>query len=330
MRTSPPLRNIAAACLVGLSIASRAEPANLEQAKAAFEMPAPPQGVTAESDPVWRLGRSLFFEPRLSRSGAISCATCHLIVHAWSDDHARSSDDAGHELANKTPTLFGVSGLPRLGWTGRFRDTAAVTTFAITSPTNMAQPLASAVARLRDEASYVAGFHDAFGTDPAGDTMVRALVAFVGSIEPIASPFDRWVAGDENAMPPEARRGFVLFVGKAGCSACHAGPMFTDGSFHDIGSSADDLGRGGLFKTSLKLQHAFKTPSLRGVADRAPYMHDGSRPSLEAVIDLYDRGGIERTSRADEIKPLHLSAEEKAELVAFLKTLSGETRFVRR
>ena len=127
--------------------------------------------------------------------------------------------------------------------------------------------------------------------------------------------------------PPDAKRGFAIFVGKGACSTCHAGPSFTDGSFHDIGSNIEDLGRGGIFKTSLKLQHAFKTPSLRGVADRAPYMHDGGRATLEDVVELYDRGGIERASRADEIKPLHLSAVEKADLVAFLKTLSGETRF---
>ena len=205
---------------------------------------------------------------------------------------------------------------------------AAVTTFAISSPTNMAQPLASAAARLSDKPGYAAAFHGAFGTDNAdGQKIVRALVVFVRSIDAAEAPFDRWIGGDENAMSPNAKRGFAVFVGKGGCSACHAGPSFTDGSFHDIGSSTNDLGRGEFFKTSVKLQHAFKTPSLRGVAERAPYMHDGDRATLDDVVELYDRGGVERPSRADEIKPLHLSASEKADLVAFLKSLSGETRF---
>ena len=134
--------------------------------------------------------------------------------------------------------------------------------------------------------------------------------------------------GTRGAIGADAKRGFAIFTGKGRCAECHSSASFTDGSFHDVGASVDDPGRGKLFKTSVKLQHAFKTPSLRDIADRAPYMHDGSRATLDEVIDLYDRGGIERPSRADVIRPLHLSPGEKADLLAFLKTLSGETRFV--
>ena len=330
MRKMAGWRNLLVACMVALPVVGiHADEDAIERAKAAFRSPAAPGADDgAEKDPVWRLGRRLFFEPALSASGRVSCATCHRADHAWSDDRALSVGDAGRNLASRTPTLFGTGRLDRLGWTGRFRDMAAVTTFAISSPTNMAQSLASAAARLRDKPDDAAAFHDAFGAgDPDGDTIVRALDVFVSSIAAAAAPFDRWIGGDESAVAPDAKRGFAVFVGRGGCSACHAGPAFTDGSFHDIGSSTDDLGRGAIFKTSSKLQYAFKTPSLRGVADRAPYMHDGGRATLADVVDLYDRGGIERPSRADEIKPLHLSAEEKADLIAFLKTLSGETRF---
>ena len=322
-------RSFVFSCLVVMSaMVARADEAAVEKAKASFRVPAPSSAVAPDSDPVWRLGRSLFFEPSLSASGHIACVTCHAIDHAWSDGRAHDVGDAGRDLASRTPTLLGIGKLHRFGWTGRFRDMAAVTTFAISSPTNMAQPLASAAARLRDKPDYVAAFREAYGAgDPDGGKIVHALTVFVGSIEATGTPFDHWIDGDENAVSSNAKRGFAVFVGKGGCSACHAGPSLTDGSFHDIGSSTDDLGRGALFKTSLKLQHAFKTPSLRGVSERAPYMHDGSRATLEDVVDLYDRGGIERPSRADEIKPLHLSGEEKADLVAFLKTLSGETRF---
>ncbi len=325
-----PWRGLAV-CLIAVSaLGARADDATFEKAKTSFRRPAPSQNVAtaADGDPVWRLGRRLFFEPALSASGQVACATCHAVEHAWSDGRAHSIGDAGRDLASRTPTLFGAARLERFGWTGRFRDMAAVTTFAISSPTNMAQPLASAAARLRDNPDYAAAFRDAFGAgDPDGGRIVRALTVFVSSIEATGAPFDRWTGGDENAISSDAKRGFAVFIGKGGCSACHAGPSFTDGSFHDIGSSADDLGRGAIFKTSMKLQYAFKTPSLRGVAERAPYMHDGGRATLEDVVELYDRGGIERASRADEIKALHLSAEEKTDLVAFLKTLSGETRF---
>ena len=322
-------RTLALICLVGLSaVAAHADDAPIEKAKASFRRPAPiHDAISVESDPVWRLGRDLFYEPALSANEHIACATCHAADHAWSDGRAHSLGDAGRPLAARTPTLFGTGGLDRFGWTGRFHDMAAVITFAITSPTNMAQPLDAVAVRLRRDPAYAAAFHDAFGGEPDGDTIVRALATYVKSIEAGPDPFDRWIAGDETAATPASRRGFALFVGKGGCSACHSGPPLTDGSFHDIGTSTDDLGRGRLFKTSVKLQHAFKTPSLRGVADRAPYMHDGSCATLEDVVELYDRGGIDRPSRADSIKPLHLSAEEKADLVAFLKSLSGETRF---
>ena len=302
----------------------------VDVARAAFRSTEPPLAgfKPANHDPAWRLGRSLFFEPALSASGLTTCATCHAADHAWSDGHAHSDGDAGRPLARRTPTLFGTGHLDRFGWNGRFRDLAAVTTFAITSPTNMALPLAAVVDRLRTKPDYRSAFHETFGGEPTGDTILRALAVYVRSIESVAAPFDRWISGDEDALAPAAKRGFAIFTGKGGCSACHAGPAFTDGSFHDIGSSSDDRGRGAFFKSSVKLQYAFKTPSLRGVAERAPYMHDGSRATLGDVVELYDRGGIARASRADEVKPLHLSDQDKADLVAFLKTLSGATAFV--
>ena len=143
------------------------------------------------------------------------------------------------------------------------------------------------------------------------------------------APFDRWLDGKETAISEAAKRGFDLFNGKANCAACHSGWAFTDASFHDIGSARDnDLGRGSLFPTSVALRYAFKTPTLRDVARRAPYMHDGSVPSLDVVIELYNRGGIDRPSRAEEIHPLGLTADEKADLIAFLYTLNGTSQSV--
>ncbi len=125
-----------------------------------------------------------------------------------------------------------------------------------------------------------------------------ALATFERSIVSTEAPFDRWLNGDDSAIDAAAKRGFALFNGKANCAACHSGWAFTDASFHDIGTAHDDdIGRGRLFPSSAALKYAFKTPTLRDVAHRAPYMHDGSVPTLEAVIDLYDRGGIDRPSR---------------------------------
>ncbi len=154
--------------------------------------------------------------------------------------------------------------------------------------------------------------------------MEAALATFERLIVAGRSPFDRWIAGDAAAISEAAKRGFDVFNGRGGCAGCHSGWSFTDNSFHDIGTATgSDIGRGRLMPKSVAARYAFKTPTLREIDRRAPYMHDGSVPTLEAVIDLYDKGGIERPSRSREIKVLNLDGAAKADLLAFLATLSG-------
>ena len=163
------------------------------------------------------------------------------------------------------------------------------------------------------------------GEGVSRSTVERALATYERTIVPAAAPFDRWIAGDEAAIPEAAKRGFDLFTGRAQCSGCHVTWRFTDDSFRDIGAGSDkDIGRGRLFPNSVKLQHAFKVPTLRDVARRAPYMHDGSLPDLASVIALYERGGVDRPSRDALIRPLALSGQDRADLIAFLQTLTGE------
>ncbi len=168
-------------------------------------------------------------------------------------------------------------------------------------------------------------FAAAFGTPEVTRRRVEmALATYQRTIVAGVAPFDRWIDHDDAAIGPAAKRGFALFNGQAGCAACHSGPSFTDGSFHDVGSAqGGDLGRGALFPGRVSARYAFKVPTLRDVAKRAPYMHDGSIPTLETVVELYDRGGIQRPSRSSLIRPLGLGKREKSDLVAFLRTLSG-------
>ncbi len=232
-------------------------------------------------------------------------------------------------MALRAPTLLGVASLARLGWDGKFPDLELVSFAAISGPANMNLPETEAIARLSAIPSYAQAFANAFGGDGTitRTRVEQALATYERTIAAGEAPFDRWIAGDEGAIAERAKRGFALFNGKAGCSGCHGGWAFTDGSFHDIGTAkGDDIGRGRLFPTSVKLRYAFKVPTLRDVARRAPYMHDGSVPTLEAVVALYDRGGIERPSRSALIHPLGLSEEEKADLVAFLRTLTSDPR----
>jgi cytochrome c peroxidase len=271
------------------------------------------------------LGQMLFFDPILSGSRTRACATCHSPSLSWGDGVGRAVGEGQATLALRSPTLLTIAWLPRLGWDGKFRDIESVAFGPITSPANMNSSEAAVIDRLQSIPGYGHAFKTAFGTTGITRRNIElALATFERSIKTNDTPFDRWVEGDGSAIGEPAKRGFELFNGKARCNACHSGFAFTDGSFHDIGSATDaDIGRGRLFPTSVKLRYAFKTPTLRDVARRAPYMHDGSVPTLAAVIDLYDRGGIERPSRSVHIRPLGLTPDEKANLVAFLETLTS-------
>jgi cytochrome c peroxidase len=272
------------------------------------------------------LGRMLFFDPILSGSGSRSCASCHQPGLSWSDGQARAIGEGQKPLAVRSPTLLNIAWIPILGWDGKYRNLEAMTFAPITNPANMNGNEAKLLAALAAIPGYRAAFAHAFPDGAVSRAHVeQAIATFERTIVSPPAPFDRWVAGDRHAVGAAAKRGFALFNGKAGCAECHSGWNFTDAAFYDIGDAKDDdIGRGRIFPTSQKLQHAFKTPTLRDVARRAPYMHDGSVATLEEVIDLYDRGGIDRPSRSELIKPLGLSADEKGDLLAFLKTLTSD------
>jgi cytochrome c peroxidase len=275
-----------------------------------------------------QLGRTLFFDPILSGARVRSCATCHNPALAWSDGEPRAIGENQVRLPLRSPTLLNVAWVPKLGWDGHFRDLESVAMGPITGENNMNLPEGDLINRLSAIPGYATAFDSAFGKgEITGHKIEQALATFERSIVSPDAPFDHWVHGDEAAISVAAKRGFALFNGKANCAACHSGWAFTDASFHDIGVAADDdLGRGRLFPSSVKLQHAFKTPTLRDVARRGAYMHDGSLSSLADVIDLYNRGGIDRPSRDNDIHPLGLRDRDKADLIAFLNTLNAPAK----
>ncbi len=287
------------------------------------EIPFPEGNTYSESKS--KLGQMLFFDPILSGSKSRACTSCHNPGLSWTDGLPRAIGEKQAALPVRTPTLLNVAWGGQLGWDGHFRDLEAVTFGPISAPKNMNMPEPLLITRLSAIPGYVDAFHAAFGDGPITRQKIEfALATYERSIVSNEAPFDRWIKGDEHAISEQAKRGFDLFNGKANCASCHSGWAFTDGSFHDIGvARGNDIGRGKLFPKSIKLRYAFKTPTLRDVARRAPYMHDGSIETLNSVIDLYDRGGIDRPSRADEIKPLGLTSSEKSDLIAFLQTLTG-------
>ena len=179
--------------------------------------------------------------------------------------------------------------------------------------------------RLNADASLASPLRAAFAdaTRLTEDSVAKALAAYVRSLVSPPTRFDAFIEGDAEALSASELRGFRLFTGKAGCVLCHVGWRFTDDRFHDIGLAGSDLGRGGVAGGTPGLP-AFKTPSLRELAHTAPYMHDGSRANLAAVLKHYAGGLKRRPSLAPSLQPrLTLTAAERADLIAFLGTLSS-------
>ncbi|MGY4574044.1 c-type cytochrome [Bradyrhizobium pachyrhizi] len=329
MRLWVSLTLLAAVLPVGLSLAltPAAAPGDPATIRASYRRPdvVPFPSSNPYSEAKSALGQLLFFDPLLSRSKTHSCASCHRPSLSWADGLPRAIGEDPKGLPIRSPTLIDVAFFEPLGWDGKFKDLESVAFGPILSPANLNMTEPELIARLSAIPGYVDAFAHAFGDGAITRPRIEAsLATFERSIVAGEAPFDRWIKGDDTAISKSAQHGFELFNGKARCSACHSGPSFSDGSFQDIGTAkGHDIGRGRFFPTSAKLKYAFKTPTLRDVARRAPYMHDGSVATLEDVIELYNKGGIDRPSRSPDIKPLSLTADEKNDLIAFLQTLTA-------
>jgi cytochrome c peroxidase len=279
----------------------------------------------AHSAERWALGRALFFDPRLSGAGDVSCASCHVPSKGWEDGRPTAVGTRQQRLGRHTPTILNTAWAAALFWDGRAETLEEQALGPIQAAGEMNMPLDSLVGRMNASPEYKAMFRRAYPGSPiTAEVIAKAIGVFERSVVSGQAPFDRWVSGDESAVSPAAKRGFVLFNEKASCASCHSGWRFTDDSFQDIGVAGADSGRGRLLPGIEAVQFAFKTPTLRNIAERAPYMHDGSERTLEQVVELYDQGGrVRRASVSPLVKPLHLTAPEKRDLVAFLRTLSS-------
>lgn len=274
-----------------------------------------------------QLGKNLFFDPRLSGSNAISCASCHNPSFAWGDGLAKGVGHGHKELGRKTPTILNLAWTEKLMWDGRFNHLEGQALGPIGSEAEMNMKL-DGDQNLAAKIKGIKGYRDLFakaypGQEITNELIAKAIAVYERGVVSNNSPFDKWINGNEKAISEEAKVGFKLFNTKANCVLCHSGWNFSDGSFQDIGMKSPDIGRGKFLKLKSQ-QFAFKTPGLRNIALRGPYMHDGSEATLEDVVDFYDRGGdVQRESLSGNIKKLGLTAEEKKSLVAFLNTLTG-------
>lgn len=298
----------------------------------------PPQGLdlymavpyqSADTAPLVALGRALFFDPILSRDSTIACATCHRPDRAFTDGRSVSRGIEGRTGTRNVPTLVNRGYGRAFSWDGRHASLEAQVLAPIAASDEMDAGVEQILVRLRRSGPRRRSFEQTVGRLPDGTGLASALAAFIRTLRSGGSRFDRFVAGELDALDDEEVRGMELFQGRARCSRCHFGPLLSDESFHNTGvawraGTPADPGRAAVTGRPDDAG-AFKTPTLRDVSRTSPYMHDGSIATLEEVVAFYDGGGIANAHRDPLLRPLGLTAAEQRALVAFLETLeSGE------
>jgi cytochrome c peroxidase len=319
-------------------------------------LPPDPSNAVADDPRAAALGRALFFDTRLSGTGQVACATCHEPDNAFQDGLPLALGIGQTE--RRTMPLADSARSPWFFWDGRADSQWAQALGPLEHPLEHGGTRTAYAHFIARE--YRAEYEAIFGplpdladserfppiAGPVADPVAsaaweemrpkdqeavtrvysnigKAIAAYERTIVSTESPFDRWRKGDKRAVSDSAKRGFDAFTGKANCVKCHEGFNFTDNGFHNIGLKSADVGRFAHRKVAA-MRGAFKTPTLRDIELTAPYMHNGAYRTLEEVVEHYDRGGDVADNLSPEIKGLQLSAQEKADLVAFMKTLTGK------
>jgi len=302
------------------------------------------------------LGRMLFFDRRLSGDTANSCASCHQPERGFADGQALSDGYTGTAYFRNSPSLLNVAYRELLMWDARLdgADPATAVRDMITEAHTMNADSRIVQERLKQVPDYVAMFEAAFGPgDPYGGKIYAAVAEFLKTLRTTNAAFDRYLRGDEEALDDEQQHGMELFAGKAGCIACHGGPLLSDHRLHATGvpdhveiranverqitmlrhyatmgvpdfmNLREDVGHHVVTKEAQDIGR-FLSPSLWDVGRTGPYMHSGVFDSLEEVVAFYNRGGGAHPNKSDVLRPLGLTATEQRALVAFLGSLTGD------
>ncbi|HEY1341257.1 MAG TPA: cytochrome c peroxidase [Bryobacteraceae bacterium] len=274
------------------------------------------------------LGRYLYFDRRLSADESVSCASCHNPKFAFTDGAAVSTGIKEQKGNRSAPTVINRAYSLAQFWDGRAGTLEEQAKGPMANPIEMGNTHEAIVARLKTIAGYRPLFAKAFGTEEIGiDRVAQAIACFERTVLSGNAPYDRYKRGDKKAMTAEQVRGMSIFFDKAKCDRCHEGANFTLNAYANLGVGSDkpepDVGRYSVTHDP-RDWGVFKTPTLREIEHTAPYMHDGSLKTLQDVVAFYDKGGIPNKNLDANLKPLHLTDQEKSDLVSFLKALSGE------
>lgn len=297
------------------------------------------------------LGKQLYFEPRVSLNGTVSCATCHNPDKGWTDQLKTSTGIDGQVGGRNAPTVLNTAYGKTMFWDGRAPSLEGQSQGPPQNPIEMGkQSYKQIIDRLRGISGYREQFQKVFGTDVTLDGFAKAIASFERVTALTGnSPYDKYSAGELEALNENQKRGMVLFglrlhpddefkttaiLKKADCTSCHAGFNFTDEQFHNLGigwkdseKKFADIGRYAIDAVGSKNvadMGSFKTPTVRDIVNTAPYMHDGSIKTLEEVVEHYTKGGNPNPQLDKDIKKLNLTETEKSDVVAFMKTLTGE------
>jgi cytochrome c peroxidase len=301
--------------LLALALAGGEEPHQVKDELAPEFGSAQPYGLATE--PIARdetraaLGRKLFFDTRLSADNTVSCASCHLPEHGFADPRAHSVGVGGHTTPRNAPSLFNRALGKSFFWDGRVATLEEQVLQPIENPDEMGNPVAQVLERL--------------GGGLTREQLGAALADFVRGVWIGDSPVDRFQGGEFSALAADERLGLWVYESKGRCWRCHAGPNFSDEDFHNTGVGVQDgKPEEGRAKITGKPEDRgrFKTPTLRGAALNAPYMHDGSLATLEDVVAFYKRGGGANPQLDPALAGIEISDEDARTLVAFLKALS--------
>jgi cytochrome c peroxidase len=274
------------------------------------------------------LGRTLYFDPRLSADDTVSCASCHSPEHGFTDNKTVSTGIRRRTGTRNSPTVINRLYSKSQFWDGRASSLEEQAKGPLINPVEMGmKDHAALVAKLKGIKGYAVWFKKIFGRDLNIDDLAKSIATFERTVVSDDSNYDRYLSGDQNALNASELRGLAVFQGSGRCIICHGGDNFTDEAFYNLGVGMDkpdpDLGR--YLQTKVEQDKgAFKTPTLRDVASTAPYMHDGSEKTLEDVVEFYNRGGTPNSNLDMAIKGLALTQKEKEDLVAFMKSLSGK------